>query len=54
MLLGFECLNMWYVKTSCLNVMKLTAFTILNMRMLYFNFLSDPITLTRHYNFRLK
>ena len=41
MLLGFECLNSWYVKSSHPIVMKLTAFTKADMRMVYINFLSD-------------
>ena len=35
MLLGFRCLNIWYVKTSYLIIMKLTAYTKLDIMMLY-------------------
>ena len=53
MLLGFRCLNIWYLKTSYPIVMKLTAYTKLDIRMLYINFLSHPKCLMRHDNFRL-
>ena len=39
MLLDSGCLNLWYVKTSYPIVMKLTAFTKLDMRMLFIDFL---------------
>ena len=53
MLLDFRCLNIQYVKTFHPIVMKLTAYTKLDMRMLFINFLSDLKILTRCYNYRL-
>ena len=41
MLLGFGSLDIQYVKTFHLNIMMFTAFTKLNMRILYINFLSN-------------
>ena len=37
----FSCLNLWYAKGSQPNVMKITAFTTLNLRVLYMKFLSN-------------
>ena len=51
MLLDFRCLNIWYVKTSYLIVMKLIAYTKADIRVLYINFLSDLKILMRHDNF---
>ena len=53
MLLDFRCLNIWYMKTSYPIVMKLTAYTKADMRMLYINFLSNLKISTRCDNFRL-
>ena len=53
MLLGFECLNIQYVKTLHPIIMKLTVYTKTNMRMLYINFPRNLRILPRWYNFRL-
>ena len=53
MLLGFGCLDIQYVKIFHPIIMELTAFTKLDMKMLYINFLSNAESLMRHDNFRL-
>ena len=53
MLLDFGCLDIQYIKSFHLIIMKLTAFTKLDMRILHINFLSNLKILTRHKSFRL-
>ena len=53
MLLGFECLNLRYIKSFHLNVMKFTVFTKHDLGVLYMKFLNKLEHLPIQYNFIL-
>ena len=49
-----RCLNLWYAKHSYLNVMKLTAFTKLSLRVVCIKFLSNWSIQSICYSFKSK